>query len=239
MSDAAKEAMVAARAAGLPSRSPRPRDAATLLITRRRGGCVEVLMGERHQRHSVHPQRYVFPGGKVDRHDARVRAAVPPPGEVMELLTRRATPGRARALIAAAVRETFEETGLLIGAPDPQPGRAVHPHWQPFFASGLAPDFSRLTYIARAVTPVGRPVRFNVRFFMIGAQHVRGELGGNGELLNLQYVPVAEGAALDMPNITRRILAHVDEITRQAEPVRLTAVPCFRYGGTAHRRIEE
>lgn len=196
-------------------------------------------MGERHQRHSVHPQRYVFPGGKVDRFDARVPAAVEAPEKVMQLLARRATRGRARALIAAAVRETFEETGLLIGAPDPQPGRRVHPRWQPFFDSGLAPDFSRLAYIARAVTPVGRPARSNVRFFMIDAQDVRGELGGNGELLNLQYVPVTDGAALDMPNITRRILAHVGELTRQAGPLALETVPCFRFGGTAHRRIDE
>ena len=222
-----------------PSRASRPRDAATLIITRRRAGRVEVLMGERHQRHSVHPQRYVFPGGKVDRYDSRVRAVAPVPPTVMDLLTRRATPGRARALIAAVVRETFEETGLIVGAPDPEPHKPVHEHWQPFFATGMAPDFTRIAYVARAVTPAGRPVRFNVRFFMIDAAHVQGDMGGNGELLNLQYVPVTEGQSLDMPNITRRILAHVDEITRDGVPVERLTVPCFRYGGIAHRRVEE
>lgn len=103
----------------------------------------------------------------------------------------------------------------------------------------MAPDFGRIAYIARAVTPVGRPVRFNVRFFMIDSKHVQGELSGNGELLNLHFVPVAEGKSLDMPNITRRILAHVDEITHSAATKPPATVPCFRYGGDAHRRIEE
>ena len=196
-------------------------------------------MGERHQRHSVHPQRYVFPGGKVDRHDSRVRAAAPVPPAVMDLLTRRATPGRARALIAAVVRETFEETGLIIGTPDPHPHKPVPQHWQPFFATGMAPDFTHIAYVARAVTPAGRPVRFNVRFFMIDAADVQGDMGGNGELLNLHYVPVTEGQSLDMPNITRRILAHVDEITRDGASIERSTVPCFRHGGLAHRRFEE
>ena len=155
------------------------------------------------------------------------------------LFRSRATPGRARALIAAVVRETFEETGLIIGAPDPQPDRPVPQHWRPFFATGMAPDFTRIAYVARAVTPVGRPVRFNVRFFMIDAEHLQGDMAGNGELLNLHYVPVPEGQSLDMPNITRRILAHVDEITRSPSMVTPATVPCFRFGGTAHRRFEE
>lgn len=180
-----------------------------------------------------------FPGGKVDRQDSRVRAAGPVPDAVMELLTRRATPARARALIVAAVRETFEETGLIIGTPDPEPQRPVPGDWAEFFRSGMAPAFDCIAYIARAVTPPSRPVRFNVRFFMIESEHVQGELGGNGELLNLQYVPVTDTTALDMPNITRRILAHVEDITQQPKMHARATVPCFRLAGESHRRIEE
>ncbi len=222
-----------------PASSPRPRDAATLIITRVRSGRLEVLMGERHQRHSVHPQRYVFPGGKVDRNDSRVRAAAPIRDDVMALLTRRATHGRARALAAAAIRETFEETGLLIGGPDPTPHRPAPENWASFFASGMAPALDRLTYIARAVTPAGRPARFNVRFFMIDADLAQGEIGGNGELLHLQYVPVSDCGNLDIPNITKRILAHVADIARAPGRQTFATVPCFRFAGVAHRRTEE
>lgn len=202
-------------------------------------GRAEVLMGERHRRHSVHPQRYVFPGGKVDRGDSRVRAARAMRNEVMTLLTRRATPARARALISAVVRETFEEAGLIIGAPDPLPGKPVPADWQDFFATGMAPAFDRIHYIARAVTPPNRPVRFNVRFFMIDAADVSGDLAGNGELLNLQYVPVADTGDLDMPNITKRVLRHVDEILREPALMAQGTVPCFRFGGIRHERVDE
>ena len=59
------------------TRAARPRDAATLIIYREHRGTIEVLMGERHHKHKFLPQRYVFPGGRVDPEDSRVRAARP------------------------------------------------------------------------------------------------------------------------------------------------------------------
>ena len=53
----------------------RPRDAATLLLYRLSNGRAEVLMGERHSRHRFMPNRYVFPGGRLDRADVHMRAA--------------------------------------------------------------------------------------------------------------------------------------------------------------------
>ena len=60
------------------NRAVRPKDAATLIIYRRRKGAIEVLLGKRHASHRFLPSRYVFPGGRVDRTDSRVRAATPP-----------------------------------------------------------------------------------------------------------------------------------------------------------------
>src|SRR5690606_2556287 len=77
------------------TRAPRPRDAATLIVYRIRRGTVEVLMGQRHRRHSFLPGRYAFPGGRVDPLDSRVRAARPMRPDVEALLVRKATPGRA------------------------------------------------------------------------------------------------------------------------------------------------
>ena len=230
---------------GLPVRDPgtrtvRPRDAATLIIYRMRNGHVEVLMGERHRKHKFQPHRYVFPGGGVERSDSRVRSAAPPRGDVIKMLERTATPARARGLIAAAVRETFEEAGLLIGQPDPEPNRSAPKNWQPFFDAGMAPDFSNLNYVARAVTPSIRPIRFNARFFMIDAKHCVGDLQGSGELLNLTYVPLAETPKLELARITQIILGRVDDLARK--PPRADArrkVPFFRHMSGAHRTFME
>ena len=223
------------------TRAARPRDAATLIVYRLNGGTVEVLMGERHHKHRFLPQRYVFPGGGVDPHDSRVRAARPMRDDVAALLTRKATPARARGLVAAAVRETFEEAGLLIGAPDPAPGRPVPENWRAFFATGMAPDFGAISYVARAVTPAWRPIRFNARFFMIDARNMHGDIGGGtGELVNLTFVPVAETQKLELALITKRVLELVEDLARDPPPpgARET-VPNFVHNGTYHDIVEE
>src|SRR5260370_32692564 len=87
-------------------------------------------------------------------------------------LGKAATAQRARALAVAAVRETFEETGLMLakplkgGAPEEDFGE----HWHGFLDKGFAPALDCLDLIARAVTPPGRPRRFNARFFMARAE---------------------------------------------------------------------
>ncbi|MBT5457408.1 MAG: NUDIX hydrolase, partial [Rhodospirillaceae bacterium] len=74
------------------TKAVRPKDASTLIIYRERKGTVEVLMGKRHHKHKFLPQRYVFPGGRVDSTDSRVRSATPIRADVADMLTRRATP---------------------------------------------------------------------------------------------------------------------------------------------------
>ena len=217
------------------TRAVRPQDAATLIIYRQRRGAVEVLMGQRHRKHRFLPQRYVFPGGRVDPHDSRVRSAAPMREDVAELLTRRATPARARGLAAAAIRETFEEAGLIIGRPDPEPHRPVPGNWRPFFERGVAPCFDKLDYVARAVTPPWRPIRFNARFFMIDERHVSGDLAGSGELLYLAFVPVAKTGEHELPLITTRVLELVEDLARrQPGPGESRKIAFFRHNGVAH-----
>jgi 8-oxo-dGTP pyrophosphatase MutT (NUDIX family) len=226
------------RAAG--TRAPRPRDAATLIVYRIRRGRVEVLLGCRHKKHSFLPDRYAFPGGRVDPQDSRVRPATPVRSDVEAMLLRKATPARARGLVAAAVRETFEETGMMIGAPDPEPHRPVPAGWRPFFDSGLAPDFGALDYVARAVTPHWRPLRFNARFFMVDGARLTGTLGGSGELLDLGYVPVAETHRLELPLITTRVLELVEDLARHPPmPGAPRKVPNFVHNGEFHDIVME
>lgn len=193
------------------SKVARPRDAATLIIYRRTGGAdIEVLMGERHAAHRFMPSRYVFPGGRIDPQDSRIRTSTPLGEAATAQLERKLSPARARAMAIAAVRETFEETGLIIGAPDPAPHRKPPAGWEAFFETGFAPALGDLEYVARALTPPIRPVRFNARFFIVESRHVTGEVRGSGELLDLNWFPLREAAELELAGITKRILRHID-----------------------------
>lgn len=190
----------------------RPKDAATLVLYHQAAKGVEVLMGERHSRHRFMPNRYVFPGGRVDRADGRVRVGSELDRQVEARLTRACSPARARALAAAAIRETFEETGLILGTRDPKPGGRTHPDWADFFATGLAPALDKLDYVARAVTPPYRPMRFNARFFIADAEGAEGEIKGSGELLDLHWVEIGKARELPIPRITGIMLAHVEDL---------------------------
>lgn len=181
----------------------RPRDAATLIITRNDR---EVLLGVRTAHHVFMPHCYVFPGGRVDPGDSRVAAPFALRADVEAQLTESVSAARARGLAMAAVRETFEETGLLLGTPVPEPLRTRSPHWQPFFATGLAPALDKLDYFSRAITPPNMVRRFDARFFTVDARYVTGELRGNGELEDLGWFDIDEVEELEVAPITRLVL---------------------------------
>ncbi len=197
-------------------------------------------MGRRPRRNAFMPDQYVFPGGGVEPCDRWVRPATELRAGVAARLARAATPARARSLAAAAVRETMEETGLMLGLPDPEPDRPVRPEWQPFRSAGLAPALDRLDYIYRAVTPPGLPRRFNARFFLARAEDARGALGGNGELLDLRWVPLAETHTLPLPHITGVVLEELETLlAAPPNPDSDRPVPlCVRVGNDHVYRFE-
>lgn len=184
----------------------RPRDAATLLIVRRDAGAPRVLMGRRHSAHAFLPDKWVFPGGGIERGDFRAPAANELRPDVAAALERTAAPARARALALAVIRETFEETGLLLARPAP-PQRRVGP-WREFLARGALPDLAALDFVARAVTPPGGNRRFDARFFMADAAALISlDPGNSDELGECAWFDWDAAAALDLPLITRTILA--------------------------------
>ncbi len=187
-----------------PAPRLRPRDAGTLILLRRRAaGSPEVLMGRRHPDQAFAPDNYVFPGGRVDPEDGKVRPLAPLRAEVAERLAKSCTGRRARALAMAAVRETFEETGLMLGRPlDGARPRGLPDSWRHFYAAGLGPALDGLAYFARAITPAGRTRRFDARFFVADADGLTGELIGNGELLDLQWVTLDDALDLQIREIT-------------------------------------
>jgi 8-oxo-dGTP pyrophosphatase MutT (NUDIX family) len=199
-------------------RAVRPRDAATLILVRQRQGRAQVLMGKRAASHSFMPNKYVFPGGRVDPGDSRLRPPMDLHPEVLQRLSRGCSETKARALAMAAIRETWEETGLVLGEPDTPTLVSRSLQWRDFLQHDINPRLDTLHYIARAITPPYRRKRFDARFFMADADLIqRGEHDepqGSGELLALHWVAFKDTAALELPNITRIVL---EEARRRCE----------------------
>jgi 8-oxo-dGTP pyrophosphatase MutT (NUDIX family) len=214
----------------------RPRHAATLIVVRRDGAKPRLLMGRRAKGHAFMPSKWVFPGGRVDRGDFTAPSATDLEPSVEARLAqtlRHKSPALPRALALAAVRETFEEVGLLLAkAAPPRPGAGP---WRPFLEAGALPDLAALKFVARAITPPYRPKRFDARFFMADAEALLSleRRPDCGELDEIAWVDLDEALALDLPSITRFV---VQEITLKLEaPGRPAPFMRFLQGG---RRLD-
>jgi 8-oxo-dGTP pyrophosphatase MutT (NUDIX family) len=191
----------------------RPKDAATLIILDRSGGEPKILFGRRHHGHKFLPGKFVFPGGRVEPTDGRMNAASELDPMVERTLMRqmqRPSRIRARAMALACIRETFEETGLMIGIRHAGPVAAPDGPWADFAAAGIAPDLAALHFVARAITPPRRPKRFDTRFFAIDAEGIverrDGIVGPDSELTELVWVPLAEAPSLGLMTVTLVVL---------------------------------
>jgi 8-oxo-dGTP pyrophosphatase MutT (NUDIX family) len=191
----------------------RPKDAATLILIDRSGAEPKVLLGRRHEGHKFMPGKFVFPGGRVEPHDRLMPAAseLDPRAEARLVAHSGAMPAwKARALALAAVRETFEETGLMLGVKRDEPPKAPGGLWAAFAEAGIYPDLAPLHYVARAITPPGKSKRFDTRFFAADAEQiahrVEGVIGPQAELVELVWLPIAETKRLGLLAITSVVL---------------------------------
>lgn len=226
----------------------RPKDAATLLLLDLDGDVPSVLMGRRSRKLAFMPGLYVFPGGRTDRSDA----TAPRTGELhdgdLARLTRsfgaRGSRNKAEAIALSAIRETWEETGLMIAASGDGNGAKSGTDWTAFENAGVTPDLSALRYVARAITPPGQVRRFNTRFFAAKRSSVTNPDGlhanAEEEIEDVCWVPLPEVQDLPVHPITMVMLEAVTErlagdpdLTRDAE------IPCtfYRYG-RFHRVME-
>lgn len=188
-------------------RPVRPVDAAGLVLIRERGGGPEVLVGRRHSRVPFLPDIYVFPGGRVDDADSAASGFAEKlhPAVVANLSSGTRRPGAAFA--RTAIRETFEETGLLVGIDAPRTGATTSaPVWQAFAGKNRAPAFAALDFICRAITPTYSKRRYNTRFLLADGDLAQGELGGSGELLDLGWRNLDELRALGLVDVTQYVL---------------------------------
>jgi 8-oxo-dGTP pyrophosphatase MutT (NUDIX family) len=211
------------------------RDAATVLLVRDAPAGVEVLLLERHQASKMAPGAYAFPGGRVEPTDAPAdaerfcrglgrEAAAATLGDV-------APAERAIGFWVAALREAFEETGLLLacdaaGTPlapdgmlverlavwrqrcrtDPAAFRAM------LLEEGWVLATDRMTYWAHWITPEERPVRYDARFFVAEAFARVTPVPDNHEVVAFRWLTAAgalaqnAAGAITVPMVTQKIL---------------------------------
>ncbi len=211
--------------------TPRPKDAATLILVRRDQAMPRVLMGKRSGGHDFMPDKYVFPGGRVDPHDGRAQAVSELRADVEAKLTIQAR-RKPRSFALTAIRETFEETGLIVGRDSPLEGKPPI-GWDKYYGLGIAPCLKGMTFIGRAITPPYRPKRFDARFFMAEAEDAlideRPPVDG-AELHDLQWVTLKDAMALDLPNVTRFMLGEIGARLEGADD----GPPFLRWTRTGH-----
>ena len=199
----------------------RPRDAASLVIVDATGAEPRILMGRRHAKMKFIPDAFVFPGGKLDAGDMLAR-----PATTLESIEHFGTEAKAQGLAMAAVRETFEETGLLLTRKGDVGGDGGT-GWEPFRTSGIAPDLGALKGLARAITPRQSPIRFHARFFMTSAEKLTGTLKGSGELEELDWYPLSAALRLPVIDVTEFVLREVGGIFSGG--IRRAQVPLYSY----------
>ena len=168
----------------------RPRHAASLVLLRGEKQNPDVLLGRRPMSARFMPGVYVFPGGALERGDHAVASMLDLRNDVEVRLARHGGSRRARALAWTAIRETWEETGVLVGKTgtfEPTRNTAAT---RAFCDAGLIPSPAQLDYIVRAVTPTHSPIRFDTRFFMADGGKVGGALFETNELEDIGWHPL-------------------------------------------------
>jgi 8-oxo-dGTP pyrophosphatase MutT (NUDIX family) len=214
------------------------RDAATIILARDTDGGFEALLLERHRASPMAPGAFAFPGGRLETEDG---------AEEWEGLCRGLTAASAAACLrdvrpparplgfwVAALREAFEEAGILLA--DERTGGPFRPavlgdaelaayrvrcraDGRAFRAMlrdhGLVLATDRMAYWAHWITPEERPVRYDTRFFVAAAPPgVAAEPDGI-EVVGARWLTPADALArqaageLALPGVTQRILASI------------------------------
>lgn len=193
--------------------------AASLLVIAP-GSTPRVLMGRRPDDARFMPGVYVFPGGAVEPGDDGVIVVRDfDPREVPPMAT--ADPSEARSLGVAAIRETFEETGLLCAV------GAAAASWDDVAAGRTPPDLSRLRYLGRALTPAVSRLRYHARFYFLHADRPDPLLVPSEELEDLRWVSLSDTGALPIPRVTRFMLEQLR--ARLGAPALPVATPFYHH----------
>jgi 8-oxo-dGTP pyrophosphatase MutT (NUDIX family) len=195
----------------------RPKDAATLIVVRA-GAQPTILMGKRAASHRFMPNKFVFPGGRLDLIDQRLNVPgdLSPPvlGRLRKATRRNITDRKLRGLALAAIRETFEETGIVVGRPATRCVTTKNPVWRDYLRHGVEPPLEHMDFIARAITPAYHTRRFDTRFFLVHDRFIHNDPERvseiSGELNEIRWLTLDQARKLDLPTITRWVIDRVE-----------------------------
>ena len=205
------------------------RNAATVIVVRDRATTPRVLMGQRGSNAVFMPNKFVFPGGAVDAGDADIPLARMINEPCLSRLAEMSDPSLTHSICVAAIRELYEETGQILGVKGKWTG-VLPKDWEAFSQAGFLPDASGMQYVFRAITPPGRPRRFDARFFFVDAQLLESDLddfsAASEELCHLQWIPLDQVRQYDLPFITEIVLAEIGaRVNNNTPPI---SVPFFK-----------
>jgi 8-oxo-dGTP pyrophosphatase MutT (NUDIX family) len=183
------------------TRVVRPRDAASLILLRGASDGIEVLVGRRSLSARFMPGVYVFPGGAIDASD-RIAWSIES--------TTGALPPRLVPAARAAVRETWEEVGVLVA--HFADAAAISSSTQTgieraYSERGLTAALNQLVYVGRAITPSHSFRRFNTRFFLGHSGLVFGEPAASAELEDAGWRRIDQDLLDGFRDVTRFMLA--------------------------------
>jgi 8-oxo-dGTP pyrophosphatase MutT (NUDIX family) len=204
----------------------RPRDAASLILLRGESDKLEVLVGRRSMSAKFMPGVYVFPGGAIDPPD-RIAWSVESRAEAL--------PQRLVRAARAAIRETWEEVGVLVGTPSATPlaSKPVKvPIERAYRERGLTAAIDRLLYVGRAITPPHSFRRFNTRFFLGDGGLVFGEPAASPELEDAGWRRIDQQMLDGFRDVTRFMLARAIALRQGTAE---GAAPLFYWAKNARR----
>jgi 8-oxo-dGTP pyrophosphatase MutT (NUDIX family) len=203
------------------------RPASTLIILRNLASEPQVLMGQRGSKAAFMPNKFVFPGGAVDTADSTIVLVQPLTNKCHARLQQDSTGPKPETLAIAAIRELWEETGLILGVREPW--NDAPKDWRGFADAGFRPTAKNMYFFFRAITPPGPPRRFDARFFLVNADQLSGDLddfsNASDELSHLQWVSLAEARSLNLPFITSVVLGELSGLNEINAPI---SVPFFK-----------
>ena len=201
------------------TRAPKPRVASTLVISCGSGKNLKILMGQRSSRHDFMPSVYVFPGGRVDRADSYAKFAGDLSPRTERILEAAYNPRRARAVALASVRETWEETGLMLGKSAKQSRNLNNASYDAFRKAGQLPDLSGIEIFGRAVTPPHRHKRFDAWFFVKNLGDITlPKISDSTELLNVGWFSFDEIESLETQRATDMMLQVLERFLKTDRP---------------------
>ncbi len=210
------------------------RDAATVVLIRKEASLYKVLMGQRGRNAVFMPSKFVFPGGAYEENDSKVPFSFPLSQNNLKLLSLKTKKNIASGLAATVIRELWEETGLRLVKPLKWEGKAIE-GWQSFHKDDMCPNASALRFFFRAITPIGRPRRFDARFFLFDANEINNNLDdfsqASSELSHLQWIDIRQSQDFDLPIITRIVLNEVSQILQ--EGLNKNGIPFYDEGSSS------